>query len=183
LNGHERSQLSPAFLINYIRLILILSILHVVNIAPSPVVLCWIRCCLLICGLKYAISISYQRNNDKQYLQKGDRGNKPCGIELMLRLYVPQNLYTPSDGGTVAEAIDSRAFSDFCGAAYCCIAKAYPCRERVVHLRKNRAGSTSYTFKGSNPIRFSIAYITPSSLASSRCRAIIQQPIGERSAR
>ena len=170
MNGHERSQLSPAFLINYIRLILILSILHVVNIAPSPVVLCWIRCCLLICGLKYAISISYQRNNDKQYLQKGDRGNKPCGIELMLRLYVPQ-------------AIDSRAFSDFCGAAYCCIAKAYPCRERVVHLRKNRAGSTSYTFKGSNPIRFSIAYITPSSLASSRCRAIIQQPIGERSAR
>lgn len=46
---------------------------------------------------------------------KGERGNKPYGIELMLRLYVLQNLYTLSDGGTVAEVIDSRAFSDFCG--------------------------------------------------------------------
>ncbi len=33
----------------------------------------------------------------------------------MLRLYVLQNLYTLSDDGTVAEVIDSRAFSDFCG--------------------------------------------------------------------
>ena len=44
---------------------------------------------------------------------KGERGNKPYGIELMLRLYVLQNLYTLSDEG--AEVIDSRAFSDFCG--------------------------------------------------------------------
>jgi len=46
---------------------------------------------------------------------KGERGNKPYGIELMLRLHVLQNLYTLSDEGTVAEVIDSRAFSDFCG--------------------------------------------------------------------
>lgn len=46
---------------------------------------------------------------------KGERGNKPYEIELMLRLYVLQNLYTLSDEGTVAEVIDSRAFSDFCG--------------------------------------------------------------------
>ncbi len=46
---------------------------------------------------------------------KGERGNKPYGIELMLRLYVLQNLYTLSDEGTVTEVIDSRAFSDFCG--------------------------------------------------------------------
>ena len=46
---------------------------------------------------------------------KGERGNKPYGIELMLRLYVLQNVYTLSDEGTVAEVIDSRAFSDFCG--------------------------------------------------------------------
>lgn len=46
---------------------------------------------------------------------KGERGNKPYGIELMLRLYVLQNLYTLSDEGTVSEVIDSRAFSDFCG--------------------------------------------------------------------
>ena len=43
---------------------------------------------------------------------KGERENKPYGIELMLVL---QNLYTLSDEGTVAEVIDSRAFSDFCG--------------------------------------------------------------------
>ena len=46
---------------------------------------------------------------------KGERGNKPYGLELMLRLYVLQNLYTLSDEGTVAEVIDSRAFSEFCG--------------------------------------------------------------------
>ena len=33
----------------------------------------------------------------------------------MLRLYVLQNLYTLSDEGTVAEVIDGRAFSEFCG--------------------------------------------------------------------
>lgn len=33
----------------------------------------------------------------------------------MLRLYVLQNLYNLSDEGTVAEAVDSRAASDFCG--------------------------------------------------------------------
>ncbi len=33
----------------------------------------------------------------------------------MLRLYVHQNLYNLSDMATVTEAIDSRAFSEFCG--------------------------------------------------------------------
>ena len=46
---------------------------------------------------------------------KGERGNKPYGIELMLRLYVLQNLNTLSDEGTISEVIDSRAFSEFCG--------------------------------------------------------------------
>lgn len=46
---------------------------------------------------------------------KGERGNKPYRLELMLRIYVLQNLYSLSDEGTVAEVIDSRAFSDFCG--------------------------------------------------------------------
>lgn len=46
---------------------------------------------------------------------KGERGNKPHDLELMLRLYVLQNLYDLSDEGTVAEAMDSRAASDFCG--------------------------------------------------------------------
>ena len=33
----------------------------------------------------------------------------------MLLLFILQNLYDLSDEGTVAEVIDSRAFSDFCG--------------------------------------------------------------------
>ena len=46
---------------------------------------------------------------------KGERGNKPYALELMLRLFILQNLYDLSDESTVAEVIDSRAFSDFCG--------------------------------------------------------------------
>ena len=46
---------------------------------------------------------------------KGERGNKPYDLELMLRIYMLQNLYDLSDESTVAEVIDSRAFSDFCG--------------------------------------------------------------------
>ena len=33
----------------------------------------------------------------------------------MLRIYMLENLYDLSDMGTVAEVIDSRAFSEFCG--------------------------------------------------------------------
>ncbi len=46
---------------------------------------------------------------------KGKRGNKPYDLELMLRLYVLQNLYDLSDSQTSEQAIDSRAFSGFCG--------------------------------------------------------------------
>ena len=46
---------------------------------------------------------------------KGKRGNKPYPLETMLRLYLLQNLYDLSNEATVAEAIDSRAFSEFCG--------------------------------------------------------------------
>ena len=46
---------------------------------------------------------------------KGERGNKPYALELMLRIYLLQNLYDLSDEKTVAEVIDSRAFSAFCG--------------------------------------------------------------------
>lgn len=46
---------------------------------------------------------------------KGERRNKPYCPELMLRLYLLQNLYDLSDEATVVEAIDSRAFSEFCG--------------------------------------------------------------------
>ena len=51
----------------------------------------------------------------KPYYYKGERGNKPYELERMLRIYLVQNLYNLSDMATVAEVIDSRAFSDFCG--------------------------------------------------------------------
>ena len=46
---------------------------------------------------------------------KGERGNKPYELERMLRLFLLQNLYDLADEATVAEVIDSRAFSEFCG--------------------------------------------------------------------
>lgn len=46
---------------------------------------------------------------------KGERGNKPFALELMLRIFILQNLYDLADEKTVAEVIDSRAFSEFCG--------------------------------------------------------------------
>ena len=51
----------------------------------------------------------------RPYYYKGERGNKPCDLERMLRIYLLQNLYDLADEATVAEVIDSRAFSDFCG--------------------------------------------------------------------
>lgn len=51
----------------------------------------------------------------KPHYYKGERGNKPYDLELMLRIYMLENLYDLSDMGTVAEVLDSRAFSEFCG--------------------------------------------------------------------
>lgn len=46
---------------------------------------------------------------------KGERGNKPYDLELMLRINILQNLYDLSDMKVMTEVIDSWAFSDFCG--------------------------------------------------------------------
>ena len=51
----------------------------------------------------------------ESYYYKGERGNKPYDLELILRLFVVQNLYSLSDMATRDEAIDSRAFPEFCG--------------------------------------------------------------------
>lgn len=51
----------------------------------------------------------------KPYYHKGERGNKPYELELMLRIHMLQNLYDLSDMGVMTEVIDSRAFSTFCG--------------------------------------------------------------------
>ena len=49
------------------------------------------------------------------YYYKGERGNKPYDLELMLRIHILQNLYNLADMAARNEIIDSRAFSRFCG--------------------------------------------------------------------
>ena len=46
---------------------------------------------------------------------KGEVGNKPYDLELMLRIFILQNLYDLADMKAMNEIIDSRAFSAFCG--------------------------------------------------------------------
>lgn len=46
---------------------------------------------------------------------KGERGNKPYPLELMLKIFMLQNVYDLSDMAAMNEIIDSRAFSNFCG--------------------------------------------------------------------
>ena len=48
-------------------------------------------------------------------LYKEERVNKPYPLELMLRIFILQNLYTLSDMAVMNEIIDSRAFSNYCG--------------------------------------------------------------------
>ena len=50
----------------------------------------------------------------KPYYYKGERGNKPLELEIMLRIHVLQELYALSDMAVMTEVIDSRAFSAFC---------------------------------------------------------------------
>ena len=48
------------------------------------------------------------------FYYKGIKGNKPFPLEIMLRIYLLQNLYNLSDMGAKYEVIDSRSFSEFC---------------------------------------------------------------------
>ena len=50
------------------------------------------------------------------YYYKGERGNKPYPLELMLRIFILQNLYDLADMKVMYEILDSRAF-----AAFCCV--------------------------------------------------------------
>lgn len=45
---------------------------------------------------------------------KGERGNKPYPLELMLRIFILQNLYDLADMKVMNEVLDSRAFTAFC---------------------------------------------------------------------
>ena len=67
---------------------------------------------------------------------KGERGNKLYDLELMLRIYMIQNLYNLSDMATVAVVIDSRAFSDFCGVKS---SNQVPDKSIIVHPRESTA--------------------------------------------
>ena len=51
----------------------------------------------------------------KPIYYKGEIGNKPYDLELMLRIFILQNLYDLADMKAMNEVIDSRAFSAFCG--------------------------------------------------------------------
>ena len=63
------------------------------------------------------------RTSKKEFLDKieliipwdRERGNKPYPLELMLRIFLLQNLYDLADMRVMTEVIDSRAFSEFCG--------------------------------------------------------------------
>ena len=48
------------------------------------------------------------------YYYKGERGNKLYPLELMLRIYMLQNLYDLADMKVMYEILDSRAFTEFC---------------------------------------------------------------------
>ena len=48
------------------------------------------------------------------YYYKGERGNKPYPLELMLRIYMLQNLYDLADMKVMYEILYSRAFTEFC---------------------------------------------------------------------
>ena len=48
------------------------------------------------------------------FYYKGERGNKPYPLELMLRIFILQNLYDLADMKVMNEVLDSRAFSAFC---------------------------------------------------------------------
>jgi len=51
----------------------------------------------------------------RPHYYEGKRGNKPFDLELMLRLFILQNLYDLADMAVMEQTIDSRAFSQFCG--------------------------------------------------------------------
>ena len=48
------------------------------------------------------------------FYYKGERGNKPYPLELMLRIFILQNLYDLADMKVMNEVLDSRAFTAFC---------------------------------------------------------------------
>ena len=50
----------------------------------------------------------------ERHYYKGERGNKPYPLELMLRIYMLQNLYDLADMKVMYEILDSRAFTEFC---------------------------------------------------------------------
>ncbi|MCQ2416351.1 MAG: IS5 family transposase [Oscillospiraceae bacterium] len=50
----------------------------------------------------------------KPFYYKGERGNRPYELELMLRIFMLQNFYDLADMKAMNEILDSRAFASFC---------------------------------------------------------------------
>ena len=46
---------------------------------------------------------------------KGERGNKPFDLEVMLRIYLVQNLYNLSDNEMDYQLLDCLSYRHFCG--------------------------------------------------------------------
>lgn len=86
---------------------------------------------------------------------KGEHGNKPYELELMLRIYMLQNLYDLADEATVAEVIDSRAFSEFCG---------------IDSSNQVPDGDTEITPRKSQPTPF----LCPCTGSNMHCRGVLQ---------
>ena len=63
----------------------------------------------------FSDELAQVRTKKKEFLSQIERiVPRKEWLAMILRLYLLQNLYDLSDEATVAEAIDSRAFSDFC---------------------------------------------------------------------
>ena len=76
---------------------------------------------------------------------KGERGNKPYPLELMLRIFLLQNLYDLADMRVMTEVIDSRAFSEFCGVTS---PDEVPDGDTIGRFRKKRDPKAHSTKKG-----------------------------------
>lgn len=50
----------------------------------------------------------------QQCYYKGERGNKPYPLELILRIFILQNLYDIADMKIMNEILDNWAFTAFC---------------------------------------------------------------------
>ena len=94
---------------------------------------------------------------------EGKRGNKPYGLELMLRIYLLQEFFSLSDLAVKNEIVDSRALSEFCGLEFVKevpdsktigrfrkLLEKYALAERIKETVKTAFASAGYTLRPGN---------------------------------